>query len=288
MFPDCGNIGVEGSVNVTRKGKRMSLSNNPYVKHQLDAIKNPMEKAVEELGTLGDIISTSGNILALKSNYVNNNFCVEVNLPSGIQKVYCEVQDNDHLTYNNKTFKEFKGYSLSDDQAKYYNAKMQERKRIERAFKIARFLNGDIFSLVIPSAIAFAFFGTSFALMSINPILSPVLMVIAWTIIIFSFCGLDSDAIAVRVSGLKRRHKKWNDTVTSVPPALAYGVSERVLQYAPQRFAHVNSLCWQSIEPVNLNKNSLTGGNGIYIQGADEERGEVSHILYQASDFKEL
>lgn len=266
----------------------MSLSSNPYSKYRADVLQNPMEKAVKELSTLGDVISTSGNIVLLKQNYVNNNFCVEVDLPSGIQKVYCEVQGNDRLTYNNKTFKEFKGYSLSGEQAEYYNAKMQERKRIERAFKIARFLNSDTFPLVVPSAVAVALFGTAFALIAINPILFVVLILMIAVIIRVGLYGPDTNIVATTLSGLKRRHKKWNDTITSVPPTLAYSVSERVSQYAPQRFAHINSLCWQSIEPINLNKDSLAGGNGIYIQGADEERGKVSHILYQVSAFKEL
>lgn len=266
----------------------MSSSSNPYSKYYADVLQNPMETAVKELSTLGDVISTSGNIVLLKQNYINNNFCVEVNLPSGIQKVHCEVQDNDHLTYNNKTFNEFKGYSLSGEQAKYYNAKMQERKRIERAFKIARFLDGDTFSFIIPSAVAFLLFGTSFVMVPINFILSIVLMLMTWVIVITVVCGPDSDEIAARVSGLKRRHKKWNDTITSVPPALAYGVSERVSRYGPQRFTRIDSMCWQSIEPINLDSNSLVGGNGIYIQGVGEKTRRINHIVYHPSGFKEL
>lgn len=256
----------------------MSPPINQYARRLVDNMPNPAETATQALGTLGKVVATEGNILALKNNYVNNNYRVRVNFPSGVDTVRCTVTSEGELRYNSQTFEQFKLQILSGDDAEHYKRRMQERARIERSYKIAKHLVSwqvltVVFLVMFVTVIPSALFITAWCWLGLG------------LIGILSFTVGWSKPLAIRITGLKRRRRKWNDTIHDISPSLAYKVSELAMEV--KDFQTIDVLRWQKIAPVDFSLDELNGGSGIFILGS-YEKSSPRRVLYGTSGFKEL
>lgn len=258
----------------------MSSSINQYARRPVDSMPNPAETAKQALGTLGKVISTEGGILALKNNYVNNDYRVRVGFPSGVDAVHCTVTDEGELRYNSQTFEQFKSRILSSADAEHYKRRMRERARIETAYKNAKRLESwyvplVVFLVVFVSSILAGLFITPWFWFGIG------LAVVTAFII-----DVHRPQFAIRITGLGRRRNRWNDTVHDVSPSLAYKVSELATEVT--NCQTIDALYWQEISSIDFRLKSMNGGNGIcvLVSGGGNNNLPKHRLLYKTSGFK--